>query len=257
MTKKQTSEDLSRFANLDYEGFRRLAVEPGLGPNERIGFPESYRQGKDQAILADICRKIPELEGSRERAILDIGPGCAQLPRLLASLCERQKHRLVFIDSPEMLAQLSDLPQVEKIPGFFPRDFKEWVTRSRATFNAVLSYSVAHYVFVEHSIFDFVDVCMQLLAPGGVFLLGDLPNVSQRKRFFASETGVRFHQEFMKTTEAPRVEFNTIERGSIDDGVVLGIVARCRQAGYDAWIVPQAADLPMANRREDLLIRRP
>ncbi len=51
--------------------------------------------------------------------------------------------------------------------------------------------------------------------------------------------------------------FNVPEPGKLDDAVVLGILARCRAAGFDAYVVPQAPDLPMANRREDILIHRP
>ena len=35
-------------------------------------------------------------------------------------------------------------------------------------------------------------------------LIGDIPNMSKRKRFFASEEGVRFHQEFMKNKRSPK-----------------------------------------------------
>ena len=80
---------------------------------------------------------------------------------------------------------------------------------------------------------------------------------SKRKRFFASDTGVKFHQEFMKTTEIPLVKFNQIEHAQIDDSVVMGIVQRARQQGFDAYLLPQSNSLPMANRREDILIIRP
>jgi hypothetical protein len=34
-------------------------------------------------------------------------------------------------------------------------------------------------------------------------------------------------------------------------------VARCRAAGFDAYIVPQRDGLPMSNRREDIFVTRP
>jgi hypothetical protein len=250
------SSDL-RFAALDYEAFRRLATAPGLSPNERIGFPDSYRGGKDEVIWADVVSKVPPLVERRGLRVLDIGPGCAALPRVIAQTCREQSHTLVFIDSPEMLAQLEDLPEVEKHGGFFPRDFREWADTAAGSFDAIVSYSVAHYVFLDGSLFDFVDAALQLLAPGGSFLLGDLPNVSMRKRFFASDAGKAFHHAFMNTTEDPEVRFNQLERGSLDDAVLQSLQARARAAGFDAWILPQRADLPMANRREDLLFRRP
>jgi hypothetical protein len=38
---------------------------------------------------------------------------------------------------------------------------------------------------------------------------------------------------------------------------LLGLVMRARAEGFDAYLLPQRPDLPFANRREDLLCRRP
>ena len=62
----------------------------------------------------------------------------------------------------------------------------------------------------------------------------------------------------MQTDTPPKVIFNRIERRSIDDAVViLSLVARATSQGFDAYVLPQHRDLPMANRREDIVIRRP
>ena len=61
----------------------------------------------------------------------------------------------------------------------------------------------------------------------------------------------------MKTDEIPEVNFNVLEPGQIDDAVILSIIMRCREAGFNAYWLRQADDLPMANRREDILIRKP
>jgi hypothetical protein len=114
-----------------------------------------------------------------------------------------------------------------------------------------------HYIFAETNLFDFLDDSLALLAPGGEMLVGDIPNVSQRKRFFSSANGIRFHQDFTGTKEMPEVQFNTVEPGKIDDSVLIGLVLRARSAGFDAYLVPQPPQLPMANRREDLLVRKP
>lgn len=88
-------------------------------------------------------------------------------------------------------------------------------------------------------------------------LIGDIPNISKRRRFFSSPEGVKFHQHFMNTQSAPEVHFNSLERHKIDDSVILALLQRARNQGFDAYVLPQAPELPMANRREDLLIRRP
>jgi hypothetical protein len=116
---------------------------------------------------------------------------------------------------------------------------------------------VLQYVFAESSVFEFLDQSLLLLDRGGEMLIGDIPNISKRKRFFSSEAGVAFHQAFVGTDEVPEVAFNRVEASHIDDAVICAILMRCRASGFDAYILPQADDLQMANRREDILIRKP
>jgi hypothetical protein len=251
-----TRADYERFANLTFDGFRELATADGLSRYQRIGFPDSYRDGYEAAIYRDVLSKLTNLQHP-EQTVFDIGCGCSDLPFLLTSTCDRQGHTLVLCDSPEMLAHLPDEPFVRKAPGCFPRDSADLVREYAGRVDAMLVYSVLHYVFVELPLFDFLDACLALLAPGGQLLVGDVPNLSKRKRFFASAAGATCHQQFTGTSEPPAVAFNVPERGKIDDAVVLSILGRARAAGFDAYVVPQAPDLPMANRREDILITRP
>jgi 2-polyprenyl-3-methyl-5-hydroxy-6-metoxy-1,4-benzoquinol methylase len=243
-----------RFDSLTFAGFRELAAAQGLSRHERVGFPDSYREGYEAAIYRDIQAKLTNL-AKRGQTVLDIGCGCSDLPLLLADTGERQSHQLVLIDSAEMLGHLPD--GLRKVAGCFPRDMAGLMEEFAGRVDAILTYSVIQYVFVESSIFDFVDACLALLAPGGQLLIGDVPNVSKRKRFFASDAGVACHQQFTGTDEVPEVAFYALERSKIDDAVVLAILSRARAAGFDAYVLPQAADLPMANRREDVLIVRP
>lgn len=245
----------NQYANIAFEDFRRLAKQPGLSKYGRIGFPDEYRAGFEEKIFADIRRKLPALDATA-RKILDVGPGCSDLPMMLVEHCRARSHDLALVDSTEMLAHLPDGPHIEKLAALFP-NCPQFIESHIGVFDAILSYSVLHYVLVDAGFFRFLDACLALLAPGGALLLGDIPNVSKRKRFFASEAGVRFHQAFMKTTERPEVRFNQIEPDQIDDAVVIAIVQRARSQGFDGYVVPQSPELPMANRREDILITRP
>jgi hypothetical protein len=249
-----TADDVSRFDGLTFADFRRMAVDESLSSHERIGFPDSYREGKEEAILADIVSKLSALQ-DRLKTVIDVGPGCSGLPRLLMDLCEGHGHTLVLVDSAEMLSQLPDRPFVHKRPGLFPAEESaaEWVGKA----DAVVVYSVLHHVFAEGNVWAFLDRLLELVAPGGALLIGDIPNVSKRKRFFASDAGRRFHREFMQTEDDPEVAFNVVESGHIDDAVVLALAAHARLGGFDAYVLPQGDDLPMANRREDILITRP
>lgn len=249
-----STEDLKRFEKLSFDDFRRMATDESLSQYEKIGFPNSYREGKEEAIFAEITAKLPSLL-ERERLVLDVGPGCSDLPRMLIDLCRRNKHTLVLVDSSEMLSQLPDEPFVRKVASRFPEEamLGEYVGK----LDVILAYSVLHHVFAEGNVWAFLDRSLELLASGGSLLLGDIPNVSKRKRFFSSEAGIAFHQRFTGTDTMPEVTFNTVERDTIDDAVVLALLARARSEGFDAYVVPQGEALPMANRREDVLITKP
>jgi SAM-dependent methyltransferase len=245
-----------RFAELTFDDFRRLATDTSLSPYERIGFPDEYRAGHERAIFDDIAAKLPPLAGRREQVVLDIGPGCSELPAMVRRRCEEQGHTLLLVDSPEMLAHHPDGPGVRKFSGRFPH-VPDLIDEFEGSVDAIVAYSVLHYVFPAESVHAFLDSALRLLAHGGHMLIGDIPNVSKRRRFFSSPAGREYHRAFTGSNEPPEVTFNAIEPDKIDDAVLLGLVARARAAGFDAHLVPQADALPMANRREDLLVERP
>lgn len=249
-------DEYKRFEDLTFEDFRRLAGDDTLSRYEKIGFPNSYRDGKEALIWDDITNKLPTLSG-RNKVVLDVGPGCSELPFMLIELCRQNGHTLILVDSAEMLAHLPDEPFIEKHAGYYP-DCPEIFEKYRGRVDAILSYSVLHYVFAESNIWHFFDASLELLAHGGEMLVGDIPNMSKRKRFFSSPEGIQYHRAFTRSPEAmPDVTFNHVQPHVIDDSVVLGLVSRVRLAGSDAYILAQAPDLPMANRREDILIRKP
>jgi len=247
--------DYRRFERLSFDEFRRLAADESLSPVEKVGFPQSYRAGKEGAIFRDIVAKLAPL-GEQSRVVLDIGPGCSDVAWRLIEHCETHGHELILVDSAEMLALLPDVAFARKYAARFP-DCEALFAQYDGRINAIICYSVLHYVFEEGNVFDFLDRSLQLLAPGGAMLLGDIPNASKRKRFFASARGAEFHKAFTGRDEEPVVAFNQAEPGKIDDAVVLALVQRCRAAGCDAYVLPQPPDLPLANRREDILICKP
>lgn len=248
-------DDHSRFAKIGFDDFRRLAGDPALSPYEKIGFPDAYREGLESDIHSDIVSKMPPLQ--REGAVvLDVGPGCSELPNMIIAEACRLKQKLHLVDSAEMLALLPDSPGVSKTAAFYP-DCPALLEELAGKTDAIIVYSVLHYIFVDTNLWRFLDATLALLAPRGHLLLGDIPNTSMRKRFFDSGTGKAFHRAFTGREEDPVVQHNTIEDGLLDDSVVFAIVQRARMAGFHAFILPQPDGLPMHNRREDILIVRP
>lgn len=249
LSMSKSSEDLK------YGDFQKMATDPSLSLNEKIGFPDHYREGFEHAIHNDILAKLPSLKKQKTR-VLDIGPGCAILPRLMIEHCEKNEQNLFFVDSAEMLDHISDKSFLIKVNGSYP-DCRDQLISLGGNFDAIICYSVLHYIFVEATFWRFLDVSLELLAPGGQMLIGDIPNISKRKRFFSSSEGKIFHKNFMNTDEDPIVKFCEIENDKIDDAVIIGLIMRARAQGCDAYWLPQSEDLPMYNRREDILIIKP
>ena len=247
--------DYSRFQNLTFDRFRELAADPKLSPAEKIGFPDAYRAGFEEKIYADLLAKVPAL-AAEGAVVVDIGCGCSPLAHAFIAQAERQRQRLFMLDSAEMLAHLPPSPQVQLVAGRYPQ-CDDALQPVAGAVDAIVVYSVIQYVFVEASVFDFVDRMLALLKPGGRALIGDVPNTSMRKRFLASDEGVRFQQAWNGATPVPEAPRYELAHGLMDDAVVLGIVARARAAGFHAYVVPQHPELPMANRREDILFVRP
>jgi hypothetical protein len=250
-----SDEQYRKFANLTFDDFRKMAQDKSLSKYEKIGLPDSYREGKEGFIFENIVANLTQLK-QRGKVVLDIGPGCSDLPHMMINLCREQGHTLLLVDSAEMLAQLPNDDFIQKYPAYFPQCeplFRDYTSKV----DVLLAYSLLHGVFVEGNVWDFLDRSLELLAEGGEMLIGDIANISKRRRFFSSANGVRFHQQFMNTQDLPEVHFNTIERHKIDDSVILSLLNRARSQGFDAYVLPQHPDLPFANRREDILIRRP
>ncbi len=246
----------NRFTDLNYEKFKELAVNKSLDNIEKVGFPIEYREGKEKLIVDDIVTKL-DLKGKKEKTICDIGCGCSNLTLMLIEYCKENKHKLILIDSKEMLDNLPNYDFVEKISGYYPKTCDGFINKNIQQIDYIIVYSVIQYIFNELSIFNFIDTTCTLLRDNGRLLIGDIPNISKRKRFFSSETGIAYHKNFTGKNEKPEVKFNTIEFNNIDDSVIMAIIQRCRVAGLDAYILPQDVELPMGNRREDILIIRP
>jgi hypothetical protein len=249
--------DFERFKNLSFEDFKSLASDGSLSMYQKIGFPDSYRKGKEGAIFLDILQKLNPGPGEAEKKVmLDIGPGCSELPLMLIEFCEKQGADLLLVDSKEMLDQLPAKPFITKYEGYFPDQVPDLVNQYNGKVDYIIGYSIFHYVFYNTCIFKFLDVAVSLLKPGGKLLIGDIPNISKRKRFFSTETGKAYHKKFMGTEEDPKVQHFQPEPTHIDDGVLFGILQRYRNFGFEAYLLPQSETLPMHNRREDLLIHK-
>ena len=108
-----------RFKYLDFDDFRELAKDNSLSKYEKIGFPDSYREGYEEVIFEDICNKISNIK-LENTTVLDIGPGCSDLPNILVDQSRDKRQSLIFVDNAEMLAHLPDEPFIKKIEAMYP-----------------------------------------------------------------------------------------------------------------------------------------
>ena len=69
--------------------FARWRAIQRLSPHERSGFPDSYREGAEEAILGDIEAKLPAL-GQQGAIVVDIGCGANPLAFAIRDLCARR-----------------------------------------------------------------------------------------------------------------------------------------------------------------------
>ncbi len=246
--------EYDKFKNLKFEDFKDLANDDSLSQYQKIGFPDSYRKEKENLIFQDIIIKLDLDNDIPGKTLIDIGAGCSQLAHLIINHCEKRNYELLLIDHKEMLDQLPESKSVKNFYGYFPDDTADIVNNYQNKVDAIICYSIFHYVFYKTCVFKFIDIAVSLLKPGGKLLIGDIPNVSKRKRFFTTETGIAFHKNFTQSETMPEVNHLVQEPAQIDDGIIFGILQRYRNLGFETYLLPQVANLPMANRREDILI---
>lgn len=244
------------FTGLSFDDFRRRASDPNLSPNEKIGFPSEYRDGLTEVLFSDISTKVPALKES-DKVVMDIGCGCGDLAQAFLQNSSALGQKLFLCDSAEMLAQLPAQNGCSHVPGIFPGECGEFLQENEGTADAVIAYSVFQIVFGSGCSMAFLDSCLRLLKPGGRCVIGDIPNQSMRNRFFSSAAGIQTHHAFTQSDEDPVVKHYASIPGTIDDSIVLSMLARGRSAGFHSYLLPQDGRLPMSSRREDLVFIRP
>lgn len=224
---------MGKFDKLHFKDFAKMAKDVGLSQYNKIGFDDEYRRGYEGFIFNDIIKYLPALNRNN-KSVLDIGPGCSDLPFMLINFCYTHNHKLTLIDSTEMLSLLPDSPHVNKIEGIFP----ECSGDSCENYDAIIVYSVMHHVFFEMNPFTFIDRAVEVLLPDGALFLGDIPNYSKKIRSFKSGDEITLGEDVM------------------EDGFIFAILQRYRNAGYETYLVPHDENLPLASTRDNILITR-
>ena len=235
-----------------FDYYKEKASDEQLSDTEKCG--RYAKQAADEVhIFEDVKNKLPALTRA-DSLIVDIGCGCSDPVKKLIANSNVYKNNLVLVDSQEMLSLLPDQENITKVAAQFPD--QTFVEQYEGKADAIIVYSVFHCVYLESDFITFVDSLVKLLKSGGSLLLADLPNATRKKRFLSSDQGKAFHKAWSGDEKDPEVNWNQFEAGSLDDALVLMLMARYRQMGYETYLLPQNEHLPFSNTREDLLVRK-
>lgn len=237
-----------------FEKFQKMAKNNNLKDYEKVGRKYLFvgKDNKETNIFPDIKEKLDIKPGT---VICDIGCGCSRPVLDVIDFSKSNNNRLILIDSKEMLGLLPNFNFIKKIACEFPK-YDKFIERSKKSIDYIICYSVIHYVFPYANIFDFLDKAIILLKNNGKMLIGDIPNVTKKKRLLSSKNGIKFYQEWSGSKKIPKSTWNILKEGVIDDSIVFAILQRYRNMECETYLLPQKEGLPINKTREDILIVR-
>ena len=235
-----------------YDAFGQAAAEID-DPAVAIG----YHPFQADEVANNLTDVIAKLNVRPEHRLLEIGFGTGLLLLPLAEIVREA----VGIDHPACVERLRDrTPQnVLLLEGRWPNMFKP-----TGTFDRVLAYNVLQYLESRSEAWVFIRAAADMLAPGGMLLLGALPNVNAAARFRGSRAGREFDSRWRERLATDGVE---VERAreifqqappqwTIDDEFVAQLLSSYRCLGYQTYVLPHSEGLPHHHTREDVLIKR-
>ncbi len=246
---------LCAYNHMDYFAAYGAAARRVRSPTLLAG-RHLFQERAQQQIVADIVRKM---RLSLENRLLDIGCGVGVLLTPLAA----RVREAVGVDHRDMLARWRRMgvpSNVQLVAGEWPQ------VRVPGKFDRVLAYSVLHYLRDSEVAQRFIDESLSCLAPGGLLLLGDIPNEDAARRLRESAAGQRVMRAYQRqrrgenTSESVTFSrlFARVDAAApyLDDAFILALLTDLRRRGYEAYVMPQPRGLPFSQSREDLLIWR-
>lgn len=244
--------------------YERLAREC-QDSSVRVGRRPDAEKAENLAFI-DIVEKL-QIQPSV--SVLSIGCGCGQFAQSWLNITKTSDLRLTLNDFPDVLDRV--WLNYASINGFESDFYTPLVgdfcalseNRQLSKFDRIEAYSVLHLVENPR---EFISKAVDLLAPGGRLLIGDLPNLDKRARRLLSAEGRSFEASYFGIPVgafpvlATTAEYKAFirkqwpEAGYFDDLFLCSIVESYRSLGFDAYLLPQPENLPFGRTREDLLI---
>jgi len=235
---------------VSFDNYGRWARGGRLSPTMMAGRYQSQADA-EKLILSDVLSKMAL--GPADD-VIDIGCGSGLLLIPLSGLVRT----VTGVDHPDVVDRLQrrfSAPSVAFIGGnFLDLDIDR-------KFSAAVAYGVVNYMSTVYELHAFVDKAVDLLAPNGRLLIGDIPNQDKKRRFLSTEAGRSFDQRWREQMRG--LPQSDAPEGPVDrhllvytDEIVLELVLRLRRGGLDVHVLPQPSDLPFGWTREDILVTR-
>lgn len=239
-----------------YDAYGELAESSG---NEIVLTGRNiFHANQMQAVGDDVAEKLRLQSSDR---LLEIGCNTGMILRLVAPLVTSA----VGQDHPALLERFREIgapENVEFVGGAWPE------TQPQGLFDKILVYSVVQ-LLPDATIADsFIDACIDRLNPGGLCLIGDMPNMDAGRRFMASTEGRKIAESYDELRESDIASDTTGDYARrdevfasythpdnfIDDEYALKLLGRLRNKGLECYLLPQRDGLPFCYSREDVLI---
>lgn len=239
-------------SRVSFEAYEHIASLPNVSNTEASG-RYIFQQESERKILFDLLVKL-DLKVTDELLEIGCGPGNLILP--LSYFCSRA----TGIDNEASITRLKNRSSQDGAVVCFSGNFLE-MNLSATYFDKILIYGVLHCMSNKEEVLNFVERALSILKAGGRMLLGDLPNISKKKRFINSKTGQCVATNYAELLEGQTgrnistdVRFPDSGLVIFDDAFILDLMAFIRGKGFEAFLVPEPLDLPFGGSREDILV---
>lgn len=213
----------------------------------------SFQKQEEKNILFDIMQKM---EITSDDDLLEIGCGTGSLLIPLS----------FFVNSATGVDHLNVIStfktrinnnSIKLISGnFLDVNLKE-------KYSKILIYSVLHCLSDEREVIAFIEKALSYLKPGGSLIIGDIPNIDKKNRFFMTDFAKKIQkkhdQKILHMIKKREENIHLVHDKNLvtfDDILIMRIMKYFREKNFETYLVPQLSNLPFCYTREDIIIKR-
>jgi len=212
-----------------------------------------FQKKEEKKIIIEI---IKILELNKKDKILDIGCGTGDIAIPLS----RKVKSVTAVDFPKIIRHLKKRADRKKIKNikFTPSNILNLKIKKK--FDKVLAYSLVHYMKNNDQLKKFLKNLLRLTSSNGIILIGEIPNISMKKRFLKSKTGKKINKKFNLNLNKLKKKYSSFQYKEkfiqIYDKEIKFMINYCNKFGADAYILPIKRGLPFSHTRINILIKK-